>query len=111
MAMNPDGTSIIYDVPSIPGGTINGGYQCPICGGWFAVGGVHGCLGYTTASSNGRQCERCGQWVFGGVHHACPSPACQHCHCIDVPPSGERTRPHAKCCQCGTVRLGKAIDG
>lgn len=106
MAMNIDGTSIIYDVPSVPGGTINGGYRCA-CGAWVTNGWDHRCL--PQAFNIGYQCSYCGMWVFTG-YHTCGSQspalsACQHCFCIDVPPSGERTRPHARCCKCADVRL------
>jgi hypothetical protein len=34
-----------------------------------------------------------------------PSPSCRHCYCIDVPPTGKRTKPHHECCCCGDVRV------
>lgn len=32
---------------------------------------------------------------------------CNHCYCIDVPASGERTNLHEKCCKCEDVQLKK----
>jgi len=90
------------------------GYTCPRCGVWVIGNSLHNCL---TSQSIGWQCQRCGQWVFGAWHDcnpsivvgtfspAVPAPSCNHCYCIDVPASGERTKPHHKCCQCGDTRV------
>ena len=84
------------------------GYVCGLCGGWITQGLTHDCSGTSL-----RQCTMCGQWVFGKSLHICnyterfypPVAACQHCYCIDVPPSGERTKEHYKCCHCGDTRV------
>ena len=90
------------------------GYTCPRCGVWVMDNSLHNCL---TSKSIGWQCQRCGQWVFGTWHDCnpgivvgtfyppVPAPVCNHCYCIDMPPSGERTKPHARCCKCSDVRL------
>jgi hypothetical protein len=30
---------------------------------------------------------------------------CDHCFCIDVPPSQHRPRPHVKCCKCSDIQV------
>ena len=86
----------------------NGGshvVQAGIIGdGWFTP----------SLPTSGYLCGACGGWVPNGVNHLCgrifvqptrfPT-ACRHCYCIDVPPSGERTKEHHKCCKCQDVQV------
>jgi len=84
------------------------GYICGSCGQF-----VSNVLGHDCSGTSMRQCSMCGQWVFGNTLHVCSGMAypliavapCQHCYCIDVPPSGERAKDHARCCKCSDVRV------
>lgn len=105
--MHYDGLSIIYG--GVSAGTVSislVGYTCMKCGCWVPSGVAHAC-----GTMFGYRCYGCGQWVFGTSHVCVPVATCRHCYCIDVSPSGERTRPHAKCCKCQDIRPGKAVEG
>jgi hypothetical protein len=94
-------------------------YICGNCGQRVTTGTTHTCPhipGTTGHQTMGYQCFRCGLWVFGGTHvcitgasigYDLPvsAPSCRHCYCIDVPPTGKRTKPHHECCRCGDVRV------
>jgi ribosomal protein L32 len=53
----------------------------------------------------GNYCRSCGRFINGA--HVCAAwppltkLGCEHCYCIDVPPHGQRTKPHVQCCHCG----------
>ena len=96
-------------------GIVQNGYVCGTCGCWINEGALHNCRSGLNQTFS-YQCPRCSSWVFGNSHVCVPAlvvgtfyppvaATCQHCYCIDVPPSGERTKEHHKCCKCQDVQV------